>query len=50
MSRFAFTMMAVFVTFLVISAGAYTFSKCGWKALFLGQGAVFAAMSGMCDE
>lgn len=50
MNRFAFVMMAGFVIMLMLSASAYTFSKCGWKALFLGNGAGFAAVSGMCDE
>jgi hypothetical protein len=50
MNRFALGMMISFVVLLMLSASAYTFSKCGWKALFLGNGAGFAAVSGMCDE
>lgn len=28
----------------------YAFSKCGVEALLLGDGAVYAAVTGMCDE
>jgi hypothetical protein len=28
----------------------YTLNKCGAKALLLGNGALYAAASGMCDE
>lgn len=29
---------------------AYAFSKCGWKTFLLGDGAFYAAFTGMCDE
>jgi hypothetical protein len=29
---------------------SYTFSKCGAEAFFMGNGAGYAAISGMCDR
>lgn len=39
------------VVFLIFGVGAMTITlqKCGWKALFLGNGASAAAMMGLCD-
>jgi hypothetical protein len=50
MNRFAFVMMAGFFLLLGISTVFYSFSKCGWKAFLYGNGAVYAAASGACDE
>ncbi len=50
MNRFALVMMTSFIALLMLSSIAYTFSKCGPKAFLLGNGAFYAAMSGMCDE
>ena len=50
MNRFAFIMMAGFVSVLILSNVAYTLSKCGAKSFLLGSGATYAALSGMCDE
>lgn len=33
-----------------VVSGVYSFHKCGTKAFFLGNGAFFAAVSGMCDQ
>lgn len=42
---------AFVLTIAVGVAGmAFTFSKCGSKALLLGSGAFAAAAMGMCDE
>ena len=36
---------------LVIWVEVYTINKCGfWNAIFLGKGAWYAAMTGMCDD
>lgn len=42
----------LWVIFLVasIAATVYTFKECGAKALFLGNGGFYAAVTGMCDE
>jgi hypothetical protein len=42
----------VFVLFMIfgIASSVYTFSKCGAKALLLGNGGLYAAVSGMCDQ
>jgi hypothetical protein len=39
------------VIFLVLGLAAlsFTFSKCGWKTLILGNGGFAAAVTGMCD-
>ena len=50
MTRFAMVAMIGFVLFLAFSSLFYTFSKCGWSTFFLGKGATFAAVTGMCDE
>jgi hypothetical protein len=50
MNRLAVVMMVGFFALLGLSATFYTFSKCGTKAFLLGNGATYAAMSGMCDE
>ena len=50
MNRFALVMVTGFISVLMLSGLAYTFSKCGAKTFFLGSGAGYAAMSGMCDE
>lgn len=33
-----------------IASFSYTWSKCGTSTLLLGNGGLFAAVSGMCDE
>lgn len=33
-----------------IAAAIFTFQECGAKALLLGNGAPYAAMTGMCDQ
>lgn len=50
MNRFAFTMVLVVVVVLGLSATVFSFYKCGWHALLLGNRAVWAAATGMCDE
>lgn len=42
----------MFVLFMIfgIASSVYTFSKCGMKSFFLGNGGFYAAMSGMCDQ
>lgn len=32
-----------------IALTVYTFQECGWKAMFLGNGAAYAAFTGMCE-
>jgi hypothetical protein len=41
----------LFVVFFIIGVAfaVFTFKECGVKALFLGNGATYAAMTGMCD-
>ena len=41
-----------FVVCLVvgIATAIFTFQECGARALLLGDGAMYAAVSGMCDE
>lgn len=41
--------IVAFFSYAIISA-SYTFEKCGWKTLFLGKSAFFAAATGMCDN
>lgn len=50
MNRFAFIMAGIFIIFLASSAVFYTFQKCGMKTLILGNGALTAAATGMCDK
>ena len=50
MNRFALTMLIGFVAALMLSVLVFTFSKCGTTAFFLGNGATYAAATGMCDE
>lgn len=50
MSRTAKTLIVILFTVLGIGLTAFTFSKCGMKALFLGNGGLYAAASGMCDD
>jgi hypothetical protein len=50
MNRFAFFMMTGVIALIGLTVMITTFQKCGWKALLLGNGAVYAAMTGMCDE
>lgn len=45
-----FKLWAVFCLVAGIATLVYTFSHCGPKALLLGDGALYAAASGMCDE
>lgn len=42
----------LFVVFLVlgIASAVFTFQKCGTRAFLLGNGAGYAALSGMCDQ
>lgn len=41
-----------YVVFLIVAIASTVFvaTKCGWKTLWLGNGAAYAAMSGMCDD
>jgi hypothetical protein len=41
----------LWVIFLVagVAAAVYTFKECGTKALFLGNGGLYAAATGMCE-
>jgi hypothetical protein len=50
MNRFALVMMAGFVALLGLSAAVYSFQKCGAKAFLFGNGALYAAASGACEE
>ena len=50
LNRFALVAMTGLIAVLMLSGLAHTFSKCGVKTFFLGSGAIYAAMSGMCDE
>jgi len=50
MNRFALIMLIGFFAALLLSVIVFTFSKCGTKAFFLGNGAINAAVTGMCDE
>jgi hypothetical protein len=50
MNRFALAMLVGFVVLLMLSIIVFTFSKCGTKTFFLGNGATYAAATGMCDE
>jgi hypothetical protein len=40
----------VFCAFAGIASLFFVVSKCGAKGLFYGNGAVFVAASGVCDE
>jgi hypothetical protein len=42
--------IAVLLIIVGVSSLVYTYSKCGNKTFFLGNGGVFAAASGMCDK
>lgn len=50
MNRLQITVIIVFFVLLSGAVIAYTFEKCGSKALLLGQSALTAAVLGMCDE
>lgn len=45
-----FIVWIVFCAFAGIASLSFVVSKCGAKGLFYGNGAVFIAASGMCDE
>ena len=49
MIPFWFKILAAVFLVIGIAAAVFTFQECGVKALFLGNGAAYAAMSGMCD-
>lgn len=43
----------IFIVFVILGIGAFVYSvnKCGFvKTVLLGNGSVYAAMSGMCDN
>lgn len=42
---------ALAVVMLVLGVGSlvYTWQKCGWKTLMLGNGGFYAASMGLCD-
>lgn len=50
MNRFVFALVAITLMFFGVGLFAYTIKECGWKALFLGDGAFFAAATGMCEK
>ena len=39
---------AVAFAVLGVLLNVYIFLQCGWKVFFLGNGSLFAALSGMC--
>lgn len=45
-----FKIVSAIVLILGIASTVYTFKECGMKALFLGNGGFYAAISGMCNE
>ena len=50
MARWIMGVCMVIAVVLALSASAYTFSKCGAKTFILGNGALAAAATGMCDQ
>ena len=50
MKPLAFFAMVGFVLLLIVGTATYTFSKCGWYAFALGNGAAMAAVTGTCDK
>lgn len=46
--KWAYVLIVIWFV-LAVSAAVFTFSKCGAKALLLGNGAAAAAFTGMCD-
>lgn len=48
--RFITAIIVALVAFLAISTQVWIIQKCGWNAFFLGDGALYAALSGMCDN
>lgn len=49
MPRWILGMWAVIAVMVGLSALTYTWSKCGAKTLLLGDRALIAAATGMCD-
>lgn len=49
MGKLPIIAMILFVALLGLSAVFYTFQRCGMKALILGNGALVAAATGMCE-
>lgn len=50
MNRFALTLMAGFILLLGISSTVFVFKECGARAFLFGNGALYAAISGACEE
>ena len=50
MITFWFKILAVVFLVIGIASAVFTFKECGTRALFLGNGATYAAMTGMCDQ
>ena len=49
MPRWIIGMWMVIAVVLGLAATSFTFSKCGAKTFILGNGALAAAATGMCD-
>jgi hypothetical protein len=49
MPNWIVVMLMVIALVLGLAAISFTFSKCGAKTLILGNGALAAAATGMCD-
>lgn len=45
-----FKILSVIFLIVGIASAVYSFKECGTKAFFLGNGAFYAAASGMCEE
>jgi hypothetical protein len=50
MNQFGFLILILIFVAIGTSTVFYSFSKCGVKALLLGDKAFIAAVTGMCDE
>jgi hypothetical protein len=50
MNRFALVMAVGFLALLIIGSIVFTFKECGARAFLFGNGALYAAASGACEE
>jgi hypothetical protein len=50
MPNWLIVMLAVLFLWIGVGSVVFTFQKCGAKALFLGNGGLAAAATGMCDK
>lgn len=50
MQRFIFIGLVAIAVFFGVASAGYVFKECGWRALLLGNGAMYAAYTGMCDQ